>query len=219
MEEHWKDRDYAKHYNSLYATSAEEFAECAERLRVAPGDRVIDFGCGNGDFLAAALGTAASAVGVDISDSQLESAARRFKGDPRVQLVRSSFLDFSPGPRTFTRGFSRKALHHLTDEEKIRFFKKAGGFFEPKALFLLEDGVMDFERSELDANWDRLMKDFETYYGAKWEQKKNDVIFCYRQEYPAGIKAWTAALAAGGFSVINRERRSSFYGSLLAGKN
>jgi len=137
MEDNWKDRDYAAHYNSLYATPAGEFVKCAERLRVAPGDHVLDLGCGNGDFLAAAMRTAASAVGVDMSDGQLEQAALRFKGDARVELLKSSFMDFNPGARTFTRGFSRKALHHLTDPEKIIFFKKIGKHFKPKALFLL----------------------------------------------------------------------------------
>ncbi|OGS12680.1 MAG: hypothetical protein A2234_07875 [Elusimicrobia bacterium RIFOXYA2_FULL_58_8] len=218
MEDTWKDREYAKHYNDLYATPATEFVKCAGRLRVAPGDRVIDFGCGKGDFLAAALQAGASATGVDMADEQLELAAQRFRGDARVELVKASFLDFSPGPRTFTRGFSRKALHHLTDEEKAVFFSKAGKYFKPKALFLLEDGIFDFERTGLDANWDRLMQDCAVFYGAAWDTKKKDVTFCFRQEYPTGIKAWTAALAAGGFRVLDLERRSSFYGSLLAEK-
>ena len=218
MEENWKDRRYVARYNSLYATPQEEFLKCAELLRLGPEDRLIDFGCGNGDFLAVALKTVSSAMGLDLSENQLGQAALRFKGDNRVELKRSAFLDLAPGPRTFTKGFSRKALHHLTDPEKKTFFTRAGKYFEKKALFLLEDGIFDFERADLDRNWPGLMKDCEAYYGSAWERKKKDVSFCFKEEYPTGIKAWTAAFAAGGFKIIKRERRSSFYGSLLAEK-
>ena len=216
MEENWKDRKYVARYNSLYATPEEEFRKCAELLHLSPEDRLVDFGCGKGDFLALALETVSGALGIDLSENQLSQAALRFKGNPRAELARSAFLDFIPGPRTFTKGFSRKALHHLTDAEKKFFFTRAGKYFEKKALFLLEDGIFDFERSALDANWAALMKDCAAYYGSAWGRKKKDVSFCFRQEYPTGIKAWTAALAAGGFKVVKRERRSSFYGSLLA---
>lgn len=215
----WSDKDYSAHYNRLYATPAEEFGACLKKLSPGPSDTLLDLGCGNGEFLELALAKVSGAVGVDIADSQLEQAALRFKGDARVKLVKAAFLDYRPEPGAFTRGFSRKALHHLDDAAKPAFFERLGPGFKPGALFLLEDGIFDFERSELEQHWAALMNDCEAYYGAGWESKKSDVSFCFRQEFPAGVKAWTAALAAGGFSVIARERRSSFYGSLLAKKS
>lgn len=218
MKENREDRDYAARHNDLFAGPGEEFLRCAELLRLAPGDRVVDFGCGNGDFLDAALRTAASAVGVDQAGSRLAVAALRFKGDSRLKLAKASLLGFDPAGETFTKGFSRKALHRLTDREKGLFFAKTGKIFAPGALFLVEDFIFDFERPDLDRNWPGLMKDCAAYYGASWERRKKEMIFCFRKEYPAGIKAWTSALAAGGFKVIRRSRRSSFYGSLLAEK-
>jgi len=218
MEENREDKKYAARHNDLYSEPGEEFLKCAELLRLAPGDSVIDFGCGNGDFLAAALKTAGSAVGVDPAGSRLAAAALRFKGETRVRLVNSSLLGFEPGSETFTKGFSRRALHVLTDREKTLFFSGTGKSFAPKALFLVEDFIFDFERIDLDRNWPGLMKDCAAYYGASWERRKKETVFCFRKEYPAGIKAWTSALAAGGFKVIQRGRRSSFYGFLLAEK-
>lgn len=218
MEENREDGKYAARHNDLYAEPGEEFLKCAELLRLAPDDRVIDFGCGNGDFLYAALKTAGSAVGVDEAGSRLAAAALRFKGDARVKLVKATLPGFEPGAETFTKGFSRKVLHRLTDREKTLFFAKAGKSFAPKALFLLEDFIFDFERTDLDGNWTGLMRDCAAYYGASWERRKNETVFCFRKEYPAGIKAWTSALAAGGFKVVQRARRSSFYGALLAEK-
>ncbi len=218
MDWNWKDKDSAAQYNALFATPADEFRACAARLRIGPGDIVLDLGCGDGAFLAAAMEKAAGAVGVDISDAQLAAAAARFKNDPRVELRKTPFLEFNAPDDAFTRGFSRKALHHLDDGQKAAFFARAGRCFRRGALFLLEDGIFDFERESLEDNWDALIKDCERYYGAGWDKKKADVTFCFRKEFPAGIKAWTAAFEAGGFRVLVRERRSSFYGSLLAEK-
>jgi len=218
MEKDQENRRSPGRHNDLGASPLEELLKGVDLLRVAPGDRVIDLGCGNGEFLAAALRTAESAVGVDVSKNRLDQAALRFKGDSRVELIRSPLLDFEPGGKTFTKGFSHKALHTLTDPEKHRFFAKIGKSFIPKALFLVIDGIFDFERSDLDSNWPGLMKDCAAYYGAAWERRKDGIIFSFRKEYPAGIKTWTSALAAGGFRVVKRERRSSFYGFLLAEK-
>ena len=218
MEENREDKKNAARHNDLYAEPGEEFLKCAELLRLVPDDRVVDFGCGNGDFMDAALKTAGRIVGVDQAGNRLERAALRFKGDARVKLVKSPLTGFEPGGETFTKGFSRKALHLLTDPEKKLFFAKAGKSFAPKALFLVEDFIFDFERIDLDRNWAGLMKDCAAYYGGSWERRKSETIFCFKSEYPAGIKAWTSALAAGGFKVVQRLRRSSFYGSLLAEK-
>ena len=135
MEDKRKGREYFARHNDLYAEPGEEFLNCARLLRLVPDDRVIDFGCGNGDFLYAALKTAGCAVGVDQAGSRLAAAALRFKGDARVKLVKSPLLDFEPGAETFTKGFSRKALHRLTDREKNLFFAKSGEKLRAQSSF------------------------------------------------------------------------------------
>ncbi|MBU2573368.1 MAG: class I SAM-dependent methyltransferase, partial [Elusimicrobia bacterium] len=190
MTESRKENKYAGRYNFLGSAPEDEVLACAELLRVSPGDRVVEFGCGNGDFLAAALKTADSAVGVDVSANRLGQAALRFKGDARVELVKSPLLEFDPvrlKRRTFTKGLARKTLRLLTDREKARFFAKIGPSFAPGALFLIEDLVLDFERADLDLNWPGLMKNCAAHYGASWERRKKEVTAWFKQEYPEGI--------------------------------
>jgi 2-polyprenyl-3-methyl-5-hydroxy-6-metoxy-1,4-benzoquinol methylase len=47
---------------------------------VAPGDRVLDLGCGEGDFAAALHGVGAHPVGVDVAREPLRRAAARHPG-------------------------------------------------------------------------------------------------------------------------------------------
>jgi cyclopropane fatty-acyl-phospholipid synthase-like methyltransferase len=216
----WKDKDYAAHYNELYATPAEEFASCIELLELSPGDSLIDFGCGNGDFLLLASGKVKSAVGVDISGPQTEEAKKKLSGCPAAEVELSSFLDFAPGPRAFSKGFSRKALHHLTDTEKERFLLNIAPSFKPGALFLLEDGMFfDFPRADMEKHWDTLMTEAARYYGGGWEAKKKDIVHSFREEFPTGADEWVRIFEKAGFRITRRLPRCSFYGSLLAVKN
>lgn len=217
MQENWSDRAYAAHYNRLYATPAEEFQACLARLDLQGADHLVDFGCGNGDFLFLAADRVASALGVDLSGPQLEEARRKLADRPHVEVVQSSFLDFDPGSRRFTKGFSRKALHHLTDPQKGEFLMRISPAFQPGALFLLEDGMFfGFERQDLDRHWSALVEEAAAYYGDTWGAKRDDILHSFREEYPTGASQWERLFDLAGFELLERLPRCSFYGTLLA---
>jgi len=208
-----------EHYNTLYGLSDADFAAAAELLALGPEDFLVDFGCGNGAFLEGAARLGLKALGLDISSHQVLQAVEKLRGNPKVEVLESAFLDFDPGQRMFTKGFSRKALHHLDNGQKAVFFEKIGRAFKPGALFLLEDGMFTFPRAELESHWTELMAEAEKYYGAAWQAKKTDVQGCFRDEFPAGEKEWLSAMAAGGFKLHKLVKKCSFYGSILAIKN
>jgi len=54
-------------------------------LRVQPGDRVLDLGCGTGDLVAAVAAVGAQGVGMDISAGMLHQAQRRRGGATLVR--------------------------------------------------------------------------------------------------------------------------------------
>ena len=51
MEENWLNDEYVAYYNRNYATEADYFKQCLNLLQVGVDDTLIDFGCGNGEFL------------------------------------------------------------------------------------------------------------------------------------------------------------------------
>jgi ubiquinone/menaquinone biosynthesis C-methylase UbiE len=63
---------------------AEREAFLRRHLRV--GDRLLDLGCGEGDFAAAAAAAGAEVVGADVAQAALERAGRRHP-DLRLELV------------------------------------------------------------------------------------------------------------------------------------
>ncbi|HNW43951.1 MAG TPA: methyltransferase domain-containing protein [Elusimicrobiales bacterium] len=220
MDGNWKDdKAYAAHYNKLFATPAGEFGACIELLDLKPGDSLIDFGCGNGDFLLLASEKVKNAVGVDISAAQAEEARKKLAGRAGAEIILSPFLDFKPGARSFTKGFSRKALHHLTDPEKEQFLLGIAPAFTPGALFLLEDGMYsDFGRADLDKNWSKLLAEAAAFYGDSWEAKKKDLMHSFREEFAPGTDEWVRIFGKAGFKILKRSPINSFYGTLLAVK-
>ncbi len=225
MEENWLNGEYVDYYNREYATSKEEFAAYRQRLSWGQDDVLLDLGCGDGTFLELVAPEVRAAWGVDISPRQVSLANARLQPFPQVQAVCADFtqchlsLSQGAGQPLFTRVFSRKALHHLLDEEKAQMLASLSPLLASGAQFYLEDGIFfSFEREQLRERWDELMDDCARYYGTSWERKRHDLEHSFLAEHPTGIGFWTRELAKVGFKVQEVFPLSSFYGALLAVK-
>ena len=219
VEENWLNDEYAAYYNANYVTCAEEFKADLELLQINSSDTLIDFGCGNGELLNLAAPLASEVYGLDISAYQIGLATKNLAHHNNVCLITSSFTDYHPGQSLFSKGFSRKSLHHLTDAEKLTFTLNVGPAFKSGALLYIEDGIFfEFERRDLEKNWDILLEQAAAYYGTTWEAKKHDIINSFTQEYPCGAGYWQECLERAGFEVIERRPKCSFYGGIMARK-
>lgn len=79
-------------------------SKAVELLRLSPGNRVLDVGCGSGGsfpFLQRAVGPEGSVIGVEISPESAESARRRVAKNQWkiVTVAESDARDFSPEGR------------------------------------------------------------------------------------------------------------------------
>jgi SAM-dependent methyltransferase len=211
----WQDPGFVAHYNAHYALSPAEMRPYLDRLGLTPTDALVDFGCGDGTFLALAAPLVSRALGVDASDQQTSLARTRLRDFKNVEIAASDFLRFEPGDRRFTKGFSRKALHHLSDPDKIAFMKRIAGCFAPGARLLLEDAMFTFDRAELPARMPAVLRDAQAYFGTAWAVKQGDFLHSLREEFPTGQEFWIAACAAAGFQTIERWNHNCFLGGLL----
>ncbi len=79
------------------------------------GRRVLDLGCGLGNFAREARARGARQVtGVDLSERML-AAARARGGDPNIAYVQSSLETFEPEDAAFDLVVSMLALHYVAD--------------------------------------------------------------------------------------------------------
>jgi SAM-dependent methyltransferase len=91
-------------------------APAMDRLRAAPGERVLDVGCGCGGTtaeLATAVGPTGAAVGIDLAEAMVAAARGRFPG---VRFVAGDIETTGTLPgRPFDAVFSRMTLMLLAD--------------------------------------------------------------------------------------------------------
>jgi len=214
----WETGALVEHYNRLYPFDEKEILEYLRPLNLGPEDTFVDFGCGNGAALSVAAKLCRRVIGIDIAVQQLEMARKRLAEFHNVRLLQIPFLECRLEDEQLTRGSSRKALHHLTDPEKIEFFRTIGCRFATGARFVIEDAIFDFDKKELETHMPLVIADAELWYGDRWPQVRPDFLVTIREEFATGLNAWETALQAGGFKLAERRRRTCFLSHLTAVK-
>ncbi len=113
------------------------------KVRLMPGDRLLDIGCGWGAVVIAAAQRGARALGITLSKVQFEEAMRRIaalglQGRAEVQLRDYREL----GKRTFDKIVSVGMVEHVGRERLRRYFESAFAALRPGGLFL-NHGITD----------------------------------------------------------------------------
>lgn len=130
---------------------------------VQPGTHVVDLGCSRGEALATfhgRLGTAASYLGVEVSEPMLEAARRRFEGTH----VRVEHLDLRTGYPSPTASVTLAVLtlQFVPIEHRLRILRDAWRHTAPGGALVVVEKVLG-ETADVDA----LMVDL--YYRRKRE--------------------------------------------------
>ena len=135
---------------------------CLELLEeaVAPGDRVLDLGCGSGILAIAALVLGASrAVGVDIdpkaADAALENGSLNGVGADRLSVYAGDVLTDKKLIARLGPGQNRVVLANIVADVIIPLSAKAGEFMTGDGVFLTSgiiEGRQDEVRAALESN-------------------------------------------------------------------
>jgi ubiquinone/menaquinone biosynthesis C-methylase UbiE len=89
-----------------------------EALAPAPGEAILDVGCGPGFYVAEAaeaVGSGGSVTGVDQSPDSLAAAARRVAGHPHVTLLEGDALQLPVPDATFDAALSVQVMEYVGD--------------------------------------------------------------------------------------------------------
>ena len=93
-----------------------------EALGAAPGERILDVGCGPGFYVTELLeqvGATGSVVGVDASPQTLALARRRTKGQDNVALHQADATALPVADASFDRALSVQVLEYVSDPAAV----------------------------------------------------------------------------------------------------
>jgi cyclopropane fatty-acyl-phospholipid synthase-like methyltransferase len=110
-----------------------------EFLRIAPGERVLDIGCGPGDILAT-LPEGIDYFGFDNNPAYIEAARARF-GNRGTFEVRSVSPEAMDEIAAFDVVIAIGVVHHLTDQEARTLFAGAAKALKPDGRLVTFDGA------------------------------------------------------------------------------
>ena len=124
-----------------------------ELLSGISATKVLDVGCGTGQFieiLLQSLGSFGSVTGMDVNESALQEAGTKFNGND-FKFIKASSLLIPFEDDLFDLVSISKALHHVEDDRKtlieMKRVLKQGGFFLINEM--IRDGLSASQQSHL----------------------------------------------------------------------
>jgi SAM-dependent methyltransferase len=119
------------------------------RSQVAPGDRVVDLGCGSGRRTLPFRARGLRWIGVDVSASQLE-LAREIDRD--ITLVQADIARPLFRPASFAAAVALFSIIHVPRERHATLLAELASWLRPTAPFVMTLGVSD-DPGDIEPDW------------------------------------------------------------------
>ena len=122
----------------------------AEYVKPAPGDKILDIGCGPADVLNYLPGV--NYTGLDISPEYINSAKKRFGARGRFCCGDMGLAAIEGEQGTFDLVLATGVIHHLDDAQAAKLFDLARLALRPTGRLVTFDGCQVPQQSRI-ARW------------------------------------------------------------------
>ena len=149
---------FAREADDLDQAQESKLEHICRKLRLKPGERLLDIGCGWGGLIMhAARRYGVFALGITLSDAQAETARERIAaaglGD-RCHVELRDYRQLAREPR-FDKISSVGMVEHVGAQRLDDYFASAWGALRPGGLFL-NHGIVSIAGSRPESRWSRV---------------------------------------------------------------
>jgi ubiquinone/menaquinone biosynthesis C-methylase UbiE len=219
-------------------------APLLQRYALPTRPRILDAGCGTGEAASrmAALFPAAQILGVDVIDSSLELARKRYKAlASRLKFEHQSIYELDAADGSFDLTVCRHVIHSIPQPDRVLAelvrVTRPGGYLH----VIAEDyGMLHFQRAQLDPRdfWHQVPAAFgaatgtdlfmgRDIYGMLAAMKLEEIRIDYaivdtlrvpREIFAAIIEAWRDGYVepVGEYTPISREKAVEYFNQMIA---
>jgi SAM-dependent methyltransferase len=206
----WNRRAAGYHHGTAAALGPVVRAVLAQ-ADAGPGADAVDLGCGLGALAVPLVERGARVLAVDVSEEMIgrleaDAAAR---GPGRLETRVQAIEDLRLPPGSLDLVVSCYALHHLSDDDKLRVVREAARWLRPGGRLVVGDmmfgrGASARDRSIIAGKATVMLRRGPAGW---WRLLKNVVRFTARiQERPVSMETWVGYFEAAGLvSVTSQE--------------
>lgn len=167
------DKEYAKYllakikddYNLIAEDFSRTRAFVPKKLKnwicqyIFAGEKVLDWGCGNGRFYQVFKNLGVDYFGIDISEKLIEIAKNKY---PKAKFQVASSFNLSFPDNFFDKILSIAVFHHIPSEEfRLRFLKEAKRILKPEGILVLMVWSLNPFKMLLIGQWKRTLSFFK----------------------------------------------------------
>jgi len=186
-----------------------------------PQGRLLDLGCGAGNFTLRVLGHVAplDCALVDLSRPMLDRAALRVKAATSgiVQTIQSHMRGLSLAPDSFDAILAGQVLHHLREDADWRqMFARLYQWLRPSGVLFVADFTAFDDPHVQGLMMSRYADYLESLGGAAYRDKVLD--YCEAEDSPRSIKYQFDLLREVGFRDYDILHRNALFAAFYAKK-
>lgn len=188
---------------------AHEKEKILPQLLLSKTSHVFDIGCGMGRWADVVLPKAGSYVGVDVSDSLVDQARQRIKGNAEFHVMPASDIAglHDIYAQRFTRVIISGLLLYLNDSDLQRLMAGIPQLCDANCRIYFREPLAIAERMTLDRHWsEELQAEYSSIY-----RSKNEMLLAMAPLLECGFKLSDISRLYEQNDLNNRQETAQFY--------